>query len=205
MTNLLQSINVYLYRTSDSSNHDSDFFKRYILFKETGCKEIQFEFGPYGKPYVKLPGYADLHFNISHTGHYLVGAVSVGSFIGIDIECLRPIEFDCIDYFMSEQEIAQFNKFTLEEEKLDYFYTIWTLKEAYAKMLGVGLNMNLAEVSFSLKNQQIKTAVGDVCCHSMIVDNLYRLSLVSNIQMKINVVNIRQNLLIEEADNNYFK
>ncbi|MGE7998488.1 4'-phosphopantetheinyl transferase family protein [Lysinibacillus sp. NPDC093190] len=194
----MQLINVYLYRTNNTSNTYSDFFKRYILFKETGLTGIQFEYSPYGKPYVNIPGYKNLHFNVSHTGHYIVGTVSLGCFIGIDIECIKPIEFDCIEYFMSETETAQFNRLNLKEDKLDYFYSIWTLKEAYSKMIGMGLNMNLTEVSFSLENQQFRSALGDVFCHSMIVDEHYRLSLISSKKVNINVVDIESNLVIEE-------
>ncbi|MGM7636979.1 4'-phosphopantetheinyl transferase family protein [Bacillus sp. Hm123] len=201
MTNLNQ-LNVYLYRTEDGSKHDSDLFKRYILFKETGLKGIRFQYGSYGKPYLRLPGYTEVHFNISHSGHYLVGAVSIGYFIGIDIEWIKPIDFDCIDFFMSEKEIIQFNRIRLKEEKLDYFYTIWTLKEAYSKMLGMGLNMKLTEIS--IENQQIKPTLKDVFCYSMIVENLYRLSLICSRKMRINVVHIKDNIILEEFNHNQF-
>lgn len=200
MISFNQPMNVYLYKISDADNKYSNLFKRYILLKETGLQDIQFEYGPYGKPYVNSSAYTNLHFNISHSGDYFVGAVSLDCFIGIDIEQIKPVEFDCIEYFMSEQEIIQFHGFPLKEDKLDYFYTIWTLKEAYSKMIGMGLNMNLTKVNFLLENQQFQSILGDVFCHSMIVDNNYRLSLISSKKKNIRVVNITENLLIKEAD-----
>lgn len=184
-------LNVYLFRRKDASKYESDLFKRFILYKEIGLKEVQFQYGPYGKPSLQSPNYKDIHFNISHSREYLAGVVAIGCFIGIDIEWIRLIDFDCIDYFMNEKEISHFNCLRLKGEKLDYFYTIWTLKEAYSKMLGMGLNMNLTEIS--LENQQFNPILNDLFFHSMIVETHYRLSLVCSKKMKINVVHIKEN------------
>lgn len=100
---------------------------------------------------------------------------------------------------MSEKEIAHFKEIQLLEEKLDYFYKIWTLKEAYAKMLGMGLHMKLTEIS--LDNQQIKSTCKDVFCHSIMVDNLYRLSLICS-QENINIVRITEDIIIQELKHN---
>ena len=192
-------INVYLYRAKQVHKHNSDLFKRFLLLKEAGLTDIHFQYGPYGKPFVHVP---DVHFNISHSGQYLAGAVSTCSFIGIDIEQIKPIDFDCIDFFMSEKEIAHFKELQLLEEKLDYFYIIWTLKEAYSKMLGMGLHMTLTEIS--LDNQQIKSTCKDVFCHSKMVDNLYRLSLICSQEMNINIVHITEDIIIQELKHNQF-
>lgn len=192
-------INVYLYRAKQVHQHNSDLFKRFLLVKEAGLTDVQFQYGPYGKPFVHVP---DVYFNISHSGQYLAGAVSTCSFIGIDIERIKPIDFDCIDFFMSEKEIAHFKEIQLLEEKLDYFYKIWTLKEAYAKMLGMGLHMKLTDIS--LDNQQIKSTFKDVFCHSIMVDNLYRLSLICSQEMNINIVRITEDMIIQKLKHNQF-
>lgn len=192
-------LNIYLYKTQHVNKYNSDLFKRFLLLKEAGLTDVQFQYGPYGKPFVHVP---DVHFNISHSGQYLAGAVSTCSFIGIDIERIKPIDFDCIDFFMSEKEISYFKEIRLKEEKLDYFYTIWTLKEAYSKMLGMGLHMKLTEIS--MDNQQIKPTLKDVFCHSIRVDNLYRLSLICSQEMNLNVIHITENLIIQELKHNQF-
>ncbi len=193
--NVRQLVNVYICKTGDNHHHDSNLFKQYILNRETGLTNIQLDYGSYGKPYLKVPGWTNVQFNISHSGSYLVGAVAFDVYLGIDIEYISPIDFDCIEYFMNEKEIVRFNKLRKEEAKLHYFYTIWTLKEAYSKMIGMGLNMNLTEVSFTQENQQFKPSSGKLFCETMIVDHLYRLSLVSSKMVEINLVTINRNVL----------
>lgn len=193
--NVRQLVNVYICKTSDNHHYESDLFKRYILNRETGLTNIQLDYGSYGKPFLKVPGWTNVQFNISHSGSYLVGVVAFDVYLGIDIEYISPIDFDCIEYFMNEKEIVQFNNLRSEEAKLHYFYTIWTLKEAYSKMIGMGLSMNLTEVSFAQKNQQFTSSFAKLFCETMIVDHFYRLSLVSSKKVEINLVTIHSNVL----------
>lgn len=80
-----------------------------------------------GKPYAP-EGY----FSISHSGNYVVCAVSDRA-VGVDVECVRPIP----------QRVTQ-RYFTEDERKLVdsdevQFWRIWTGKEALCKRTGEGL------------------------------------------------------------------
>ena len=78
-----------------------------------------------------------LDFNISHSGNYVVCALSDETKVGIDIENVQPIDFwDIKDLVLNEMEC-----FTLNEAQwpLEYFYNIWTIKEAALKASGIGL------------------------------------------------------------------
>lgn len=97
-----------------------------------------------GKPYVEN---CPVHFNISHCENMLACAFSEKE-IGIDIEKIRPIPLNILKRFYSEKE----QKYVLghaptqedfkkceNEEVLERFYRIFTLKEAICKKSGIGI------------------------------------------------------------------
>jgi len=112
----------------------SRFALRTILshFVAASPSEIQFFLSESRKPIVK-----DIHFNLSHSGDYIL--IAVGNIpLGIDIEYIMPdfeTELLAIECFSKEEQsflAAQGNR------SLD-FYTIWTRKESVLKATGEGL------------------------------------------------------------------
>ncbi len=104
-----------------------------------------------GKPY--FTDKEDIHFNISHTKS--MGAVAVDDEpCGIDIEQLRPMKLSLAKRFFNEEETVWIMEASDEEERRLRFFTVWTGKEAYTKMLGCGLTMDLN--SFSVLSEEIK-------------------------------------------------
>lgn len=96
----------------------------------------------FGKPFAdRLP----VHFNISHSGDFVVCAVSEKE-IGIDIEKIRPIRPDVAKKFATEEELGYIGT------NLERFFDIWTLKEAYFKCIGTGLGTDIKKISFRQKN-----------------------------------------------------
>ncbi len=92
-----------------------------------------------GKPYLKE---APVHFNISHSGDYVVAAFCDVSETGIDVEKIKPVNFEIAERFYSEAEKkVLFSKKGIE--KLEYFFDLWTMKESYLKLLGKGLTKPL--------------------------------------------------------------
>ena len=92
---------------------------------------------PEGKPYI--PEY-EIFCSISHSGNSVVVAFSTYSEIGIDIEKHRERKFEkLVKNYFHPKEFKVF-KTLHESEKLDWFYTHWTLKEAMAKAKGEGIN-----------------------------------------------------------------
>ena len=93
-----------------------------------------------GKPYALD---LDAHFNISHSGHLVVCAVSEGS-IGIDAEQLRPVKQRLTNRVCTEAELAWLREAPgwgemLTGEAMIRFFQIWTTKEAYFKWTGTGI------------------------------------------------------------------
>ena len=93
---------------------------------------------PFQKPYFNN----GIHFNISHSGEYIVCAISTIE-VGIDIEEVKDIPLSDFTELFSSEELK-----LIFEDPTNYapFYTLWTQKEAFLKALGVGLNMPLNKV-----------------------------------------------------------
>ncbi len=126
---------------------------RAVVFFKLGIKNefIKFNKTAYGKPY--LEDYEDFHFNLSHSGSWVVCATSSKP-VGIDVEKIREIDLKIAQRFFSKEEARDlFSK--KDEEKIGYFFELWTLKESYIKADGRGLSLPLNSFSFRIENDNI--------------------------------------------------
>jgi len=116
----------------------SKFCLRTLLssFLNVPASEIDFIAHTHKKPTVK-----GLEFNISHTGDYVLIAISPKP-VGIDIEYLNH-EFDfksILDITFSKKEIDFIGDKNIDPTN---FYVMWTRKEALLKASGEGVSDNL--------------------------------------------------------------
>ena len=119
-------------------------------------QDINFEYSSKKKPF--LPDRKDIHFNISHSGEWVVCAISEKE-VGIDVEKIRKINFNIARRFFSTIEVDQL--FSLPEKaQLNYFFDLWTLKESYLKALGTGLTKPLSSFTVSESQGTIKLFEG---------------------------------------------
>lgn len=113
------------------------------VFIETGNNIIsEFDYNKYGKPFLLNN---DLKFSISHCKNVVLCAVSADN-VGCDVQEFEPALHTALPYLISEEEAEFLNN---AEEKKDVLLKLWTLKEAYGKYCGVGLNYDTKLVSFS--------------------------------------------------------
>lgn len=101
-----------------------------------------------GKPY--LEG-SDIQFSLSHSGQWLMLAITRVALIGVDIEQPRPqrdISAIAERYFHPD-ETAALQKLGAGTAQIDRFYRLWTLKEAFFKALGTGISAGLDKIHFS--------------------------------------------------------
>lgn len=127
-----------------------DLIIRLILCKHYGFHndEIKYAYQEFGKPY--LPEHPDIHFNISHSGDWVVGIVSDSS-VGIDIEKITEMKSDISSLVLAEDENKKLHKLH-ENERGPFFFELWTLKESYSKVTGKGLSEGLQELKISFNN-----------------------------------------------------
>ncbi|OHX20343.1 4'-phosphopantetheinyl transferase family protein [Chromobacterium sphagni] len=128
---------------------------RTVLGERLGVDPARLDFqrGPYGKP--SLGGSAagaGLSFNLSHTDGMVVLSVAAGRELGVDVESvMRPPALDIAWDNFSSEEARELS--ALEgSARADHFWMLWTLKEAYLKALGCGLNAPLDCISFSARS-----------------------------------------------------
>ena len=114
---------------------------RIILAKylEQQPSSITFKTGANKKPYV-VSAKPAIHYNISHSGDWILLAVS-NSEIGADTEFIDP-DFDYSDIIADNFSDEEIN-YIKEEAPALRFYMLWTRKEALTKATGNGLDDNL--------------------------------------------------------------
>ncbi len=126
---------------------------------------VEFEIGENKKPHIKndSPG---LHFNLSHSGDWILLAVS-NSPIGADVEFINPdygYQEVLADNF-SEAEISYIN----QESSLERFFMLWTRKESLTKATAKGLDEDLKLIP-SLDGDQLIPATVIASINDWVVD-----------------------------------
>jgi 4'-phosphopantetheinyl transferase len=125
----------------------------------------QFEANRYGRPHVApVHALSNLHFNLSNTRELVVCAVSRDIEIGIDVETIcRDVDIDSLapDVF-APTELADFRR-TADGDRLERFFSYWTLKESYIKARGMGLSIPLDSFWFELGGPMPVLRVTDRC------------------------------------------
>lgn len=116
---------VLLKKGLENMNLDSDLSK----LKYTG----------HGKPFLDNA----IHFNISHSGPYIVCAFSTNGAIGADIEQLTPIR---IEDFINIFQLEEWYNISTANNPSATFYYYWTAKEAIIKADGRGLSIPLKDI-----------------------------------------------------------
>lgn len=94
-----------------------------------------------GKPYLENA----TKFNLSHSGNYVVLAVS-DSEIGVDIEHMDSKNYKktlCSSIFSDKERTF----YELNGANANSFYTLWTCKESYLKKIGTGIRSNTCFLS----------------------------------------------------------
>lgn len=102
-----------------------------------------------GKP--ELYEEMKLHFNISHSGDWVVCAIGDDP-LGIDIEEIKKVDLDFAVSILNHDELSYIYKFDIEQ-KDSRFYEIWTFKESVSKCLGRGLLMSLKSIPFDIEHK----------------------------------------------------
>ena len=155
-----------------------DILARYLACKKLNiCNEqLNFQNNKFGKPYLK--NYPDFHFNISHSGDWVVCATS-NKEVGIDVEQIKPIDLDIAKRFFSNSE---YQDLIVKEENIQttYFYDIWTLKESYIKYIGKGLSMSLDSFSIVREEDKIRIQLKECITPNLMqypIDTGYKLSI----------------------------
>ena len=117
--------------------------------------EPEYEYGFNKKPY--LQNSPDIFFNISHSGDYVICAVSEHE-VGCDIQRIGEAKGDEIrlaERFFTEKEVGFIKQGFDEDEKKSRFYDMWVLKESFMKACGAGMKLALNDFEILVKESDI--------------------------------------------------
>ncbi len=143
----------------------ADGVLRKALFETEGIppEEIVLKYNESGKPYAEN---SDVKFSVSHSKDAVICAVSDNE-IGVDIEKIRDVRFKVAERFATEEEIAYIGGNT------ERFFEIWTLKEAYFKCIGTGLDASIKNVSFKINGKEAECSEKGFKCSVISVADGY--------------------------------
>ena len=133
----------------------------------------------HGKP--RLTDDPNIHFNITHCPGLVACAFHSGP-VGVDAELPGYFPPILIKRALSESEkaILTANGTTPELEQ-EWFYRLWTLKEAYVKKTGQGVDTDLTAFSFSFQgsgeNMEVSCSDTSVSCYQVQMEQGHILSL----------------------------
>lgn len=121
-----------------------------FILRDNNIYDYNVYYNEYGKPYLDN----GLYFNISHSKNVIVCVISDRE-VGIDIEYLRYSDSVIRKCFNDKERVVSLNN-------KEIFTIIWTIKESYVKLLGIGLEYGLNNVdSFSLRDNVIVKKFND--------------------------------------------
>ncbi len=100
-----------------------------------GGAPYRMAYGAYGKPGVE--GHPEIQFSLSHSGAMIVFAQASAP-VGVDVEEIRDIDVSVFHRFLSGREKSLIAS---GADPLLSFYTVWTVREAFAKQTGKGLSL----------------------------------------------------------------
>jgi 4'-phosphopantetheinyl transferase len=114
--------------------------------------QLEFSYGSRGKPALANLGMGEtLSFNLSHSHELALYAIAHTSWVGIDLEHIRPMDKveQLVKRFFSAREYAVICSLP-DDQKQEAFFRAWTCKEAYLKAIGDGLpGLDGVEVSLT--------------------------------------------------------
>lgn len=110
-----------------------------LLFNQTSCAKLpNIDTIDNGRPAFTGPNLPD--FNISHSGEYIMVALTHGCRLGLDVEHIRPRNrlMKLAQYSFSDEEY-QWLAAQPELQQIDRFWQLWTLRESILKLAAKGV------------------------------------------------------------------
>jgi 4'-phosphopantetheinyl transferase len=127
-------------------------------YLEVSPQEVGMEPNHAGKPQLDaatVAAHGLIHFNLSHSGSWVVAAFARSFAVGIDVEALsaESASAKVIEYVLSDRE-AMVLRALPQAQQTAAFFKGWTSKEAFVKGIGMGLSAGLKSIEVSVDPEQ---------------------------------------------------
>lgn len=143
------------YRLLDDSHRSliADVLLRSLIAEKLKCSldSVLFRYGGNGKPL--LAEGCGIYVNASHSRDWVVAAIG-DSDLGIDIERIGNVELCVAERFFSDRELVAI-RIGDGDFALRTMCATWALKESYAKLLGLGLKLDLRSFTATIESGKI--------------------------------------------------
>jgi 4'-phosphopantetheinyl transferase len=108
---------------------------------------VELTYGPTGRPYLR--GYDAVDISLSHTDDLLLVGMTTRGVIGVDAERAdrRLYGPGLGKHLCTPHELELLDEFP-EAERYDALVRLWTLKEAYSKAIGQGMQFRFTDFGF---------------------------------------------------------
>jgi 4'-phosphopantetheinyl transferase len=151
-------------------------------YTQTAPQKVQLRQASTGKPFLADQS---LSFNLSHSGDWIVWAVSLQGEIGVDLEEIDPAvhwQRVATRYFSEEeQEVLQ-----ASTEPVRLFYDLWAMKEAWVKSSGEGVFAAMKRCRLPLTDQKapMSAEVGGRFLYRIEAGSRYASALATNFRVE---------------------
>jgi 4'-phosphopantetheinyl transferase EntD len=107
------------------------------------------------RPVVTLEGApAPAAASLSHSADVVICGLAASGLLGVDVERIRPRkQWEGLAEFALHPDESRRLEELPDADRWQGFYRVWTLKEALAKALGVGLALPFNRISFDAQNR----------------------------------------------------
>lgn len=147
---------------------------RWMIRNLTDVRDIQINRNKIGRPYLVGTENWDGDFNLSHSGNWIVAALTNRAHVGVDVEKINHLSEDVMVYAMSEAELTMINQ-KPQTDRINLFYELWTMKEAIYKT-GLFPNATLK----SLDTVELKSKRKDIHTQLFYMDREHPVSICWN-------------------------
>ncbi len=143
------------------NDRDNYIISHYMLNKQlakelkTPSDSLNINSKNWTKPYIPN---TDIDFNLSHSNNLFCFAITKTGQIGVDIEKINNIKYmySIVNNYMHINEINYiYDNFISNKDQISRFFEIWTRKEAFLKMLGIGISTELSQINMTPNNRTI--------------------------------------------------
>ena len=120
---------------------------------KSGIADPVIMYDEHGKPYIE--GHPDVFFNLSHSGSFVAMAYGDKP-VGIDIQETRNVTEAFGRRILNEKECDLYD---LTDTKA--ICRLWTVKEAYSKLIGLGLSYDFRYCVIDQENKKVTDTTGE--------------------------------------------
>ncbi len=164
---------IHIHTFSFNDDFKSEIYMKTLLAFYCQCSidDIKLKRDHSGKPF--CVSHPNISFNISHSADTFAFAIGKNRKLGVDLECYKELDdLDTLITFSFTKNEASFIK--KSSNKSDAYITLWALKEAYIKALGIGWGLTPTAIDMELRSD---FSVSEITINDSFIEDDYHIEI----------------------------